>query len=693
MPSSLARSRSNVPMKPWFTTSAAAAAGESHHNLTLPSVGAAWGPLVCPQDGAWVHYAVRVSRFSAGGALSVSLRLRPGANLTLNTTGTAGTSVVAGDGGSNSVMDQPGSRVALFVRRGGVPSRMRFTARAVIEVGTTMGRLRQLDASEAAARAAANATGKGGRRGRDSKAAATNGTSSSSSSGNSTAAALARVIVAEVPVNVLSRAGIGRFFVTAEKEDSLSPRQLRLRWLLAYPQEGRWYVGVLLLPPPPNFNASVAVGVNATTGAGRGTNASALVWPAGLDPMGTEGGCAPSEQLRSGELLSLLSPAATAPAGSVATGDSDVASSGGWSTLLEMQVYAGGCVLGQNDLPCSGNGTCREKQTVSGQDLYSMCVCYDGYGGSDCSIKFLDEKEIKTHGFALTLSNAAAVLPSLWSLWHKLYLEAAVYLLAGFFSAVYHVCDAGMACAMPYYTMQFADFVLAYFCVLVTLVHICYWDGQPKLILLVTGLMSICLSIYRQPTSHRVEQPVTHRACSTRGRMRAIRMRGVLMLAVLAVITLSWPLLCRWVCCPPKEDPVAQEERATLREGEGDAEGGCCGGSGLAPRAWCRSRGCPLVLGIALGTIAILAQALEMPSNYWLLHSLWHVSIFLAAFFFLWALSPTTTVAKWSAVYENVGAERDEDEEEEAGVRATQRPPATKRFTPLNVHMQSEGRR
>ncbi|KAK4411420.1 hypothetical protein Sango_0215000 [Sesamum angolense] len=121
---------------------------------------------------------------------------------------------------------------------------------------------------------------------------------------------------------------------------------------------------------------------------------------------------------------------------------------------------------------CSSHGTCQSVLDTSGLTLYSYCACDRDHGGIDCSVELVSPHGHVRQSIFLVASNAAAVLPAFWSLRNKAFAEWVLFMSSGTASALYHACDVGTWCIMPFRVLQFLDFWLSFMAVVSTFVYL-----------------------------------------------------------------------------------------------------------------------------------------------------------------------------------------------------------------------------
>eukprot|EP00741_Cyanophora_paradoxa_P009769 tig00000147_g9465.t1 len=141
----------------------------------------------------------------------------------------------------------------------------------------------------------------------------------------------------------------------------------------------------------------------------------------------------------------------------VAANASGAAPNATWS--LEARLARGGCPRA-----CGGRGACEARPGASRGLLWEACACPRPWAGPDCSRAARSPALHALQALLLTATNAAIVPAVLAARRASLPLEAAVFGATGAASAVYHLCDADLAClGLPYGPLQLADFLLSTF--------------------------------------------------------------------------------------------------------------------------------------------------------------------------------------------------------------------------------------
>ncbi|KAL6981986.1 hypothetical protein U1Q18_023604 [Sarracenia purpurea var. burkii] len=144
---------------------------------------------------------------------------------------------------------------------------------------------------------------------------------------------------------------------------------------------------------------------------------------------------------------------------------------------------------------CSSHGLCHSVVDASGLTLYSYCYCDRNHGGFDCSVEIVSHRGHIWQSICLIASNAAAVLPAYWSLHQKAFAEWVLFMSSGISSGLYHACDVGTWCPLPFHVLQFMDFWLSFMAVVSTFIYLADIDEVSKrtihtIVAIITALMA-----------------------------------------------------------------------------------------------------------------------------------------------------------------------------------------------------------
>ncbi|PPD94303.1 hypothetical protein GOBAR_DD08675 [Gossypium barbadense] len=240
---------------------------------------------------------------------------------------------------------------------------------------------------------------------------------------------------------------------------------------------------------------------------------------------------------------------------------------------------------------CSYHGDCKSALDASGLTSYSFCACDRTHGGFDCSIEIVSRQGHIWQSIALIASNAAAVLPAFWALRQKAFAEWVIYTSSGISSGLYHACDVGTWCALSFGVLQFFDFWLSFLAVVSTFVYLTtigevYKRAIHTVVAILTSLMAIT---------------------------KATRPSNVIL--VMAIGALA--LLVGWL--------IEFSTKRRIREWV----------NSLVKTIMKRFRWGFLLAGFMALAMAAISRDLENSQNYWIWHSVWHVTIYTSSFFFL----------------------------------------------------------
>ncbi|XP_020581043.1 uncharacterized protein LOC110025101 [Phalaenopsis equestris] len=262
---------------------------------------------------------------------------------------------------------------------------------------------------------------------------------------------------------------------------------------------------------------------------------------------------------------------------------------------------------------CSSSGQCHYSVEESGLTFFSYCACDRNHGGYDCSKEVVSLRGHIWHSIFLVTSNGAAILPAYWSLRRKAFAEWVLFTSSGISSGLYHACDVGSWCALSFHALQFMDFWLSFMAVVSTFVYMATIDEASKraihtAVAIVTALLAVT---------------------------GATRSENVVI--VIAIGTLG--LLVGWFL----EFSSANRSLWPPRFGFSMLD------RWQSIKRWCwnlintllkRFRWPFIFLGFIGLALAGTSWTLETNRNYWFWHSLWHISIYTASFFFLCSTRP-----------------------------------------------------
>ncbi|KAL1157439.1 hypothetical protein V6Z11_A08G155100 [Gossypium hirsutum] len=257
---------------------------------------------------------------------------------------------------------------------------------------------------------------------------------------------------------------------------------------------------------------------------------------------------------------------------------------------------------------CSYHGDCKSALDASGLTSYSFCACDRTHGGFDCSIEIVSHQGHIWQSIALIASNAAAVLPAFWALRQKAFAEWVIYTSSGISSGLYHACDVGTWCALSFGVLQFFDFWLSFLAVVSTFVYLTtigevYKRAIHTVVAILTALMAIT---------------------------KATRPSNVILVMAIGALALlvGWLIefSTKYRSLSFSMDLCLNSlERRRIREWV----------NSLVKTIMKRFRWGFLLAGFIALAMAAISRDLENSQNYWIWHSVWHVTIYTSSFFFL----------------------------------------------------------
>ncbi|XP_038709119.1 uncharacterized protein LOC120003999 [Tripterygium wilfordii] len=258
---------------------------------------------------------------------------------------------------------------------------------------------------------------------------------------------------------------------------------------------------------------------------------------------------------------------------------------------------------------CSSHGQCRLAYEASGLTSYSYCACDRNHGGFDCSVEIVSHKGHLWQSISLIASNAAAVLPAFWALRQKAFAEWVLFTSSGISSGLYHACDVGTWCALPFSVLQFMDFWLSFMAVVSTFIYLTTIDEAMKrtmhtVVAILTALMAIT---------------------------KATRSSNIILVIAIGALGLLIGLLM---------------ELSTKYRSFSTSVGFCLNilDRWQTIKRWLhnllktllrRFRWGFIIAGFTTLAMAAISWTLESSESYWIWHSLWHVTIYTSSFFFL----------------------------------------------------------
>ncbi|CAN6461605.1 unnamed protein product [Victoria cruziana] len=279
---------------------------------------------------------------------------------------------------------------------------------------------------------------------------------------------------------------------------------------------------------------------------------------------------------------------------------------------ITMSVTLEGCPNG-----CYNHGTCHSALDESGLSIYSYCACDRNHGGFDCSFELISPREHIWQSICLIVSNGAALLPAFWSIHQKAIAEWILFTSSGISSALYHSCDVGTWCSLPYHVLQFLDFWLSFMAVVSTFIFMAAIDDVSK------RAMQMGVSILTA-------------LLAENGPTRTVNVVIVLAIGILGLL-IGWMIEISPRCAALR---FSRLFHLNLLVRWGNLKQWLFSMIGTLRR---RFRWRFLFPGFLLLSMAALCWNLETSQSYWIFHSLWHISIYGSSFFFLCSTVNNTT--------------------------------------------------
>ncbi|KAL0284511.1 UNVERIFIED_CONTAM: hypothetical protein Scaly_2846600 [Sesamum calycinum] len=265
---------------------------------------------------------------------------------------------------------------------------------------------------------------------------------------------------------------------------------------------------------------------------------------------------------------------------------------------------------------CSSHGTCQSVLDTSGLTLYSYCACDRDHGGIDCSVELVSPHGHVRQSIFLIASNAAAVLPAFWSLRNKLKLSSSLgicrmvlFMSSGTASALYHACDVGTWCIMPFHVLQFLDFWLSFMAVVSTFVYLSSVSEASKRTIHTIVAILTAIMAENDPT-------------------RARNIAFVIGLGALGLLV-GWLLE---FLSHARSFSFSTELHLNLLNRWESVKGWT---RNIIKTTIKRFHWGFLPAGLITLAMAAISWALESTETYWIWHSLWHIFIYTSSFFFL----------------------------------------------------------
>ncbi len=234
---------------------------------------------------------------------------------------------------------------------------------------------------------------------------------------------------------------------------------------------------------------------------------------------------------------------------------------------------------------CGEHGTC---YIINSQlNLVSGCKCTGGYQGYGCTdgTEATSSATFLASVLFLTMSNLVFVLPIALALYRRWYIEALIYFNNMFFSTFYHACDQEYYsfCIFNYDGLQLADFIGSYASFVITVLSMSMIVRPWKVFSFFAGFLCVLsINLYDRFNSTAF----------------------IIFLCVAICITVS-----TWVKVCYSKKKMYPSKRTLLLF---------------------------YLPGFVLASTGIIIFSfLQTKSNYWVLHSIWHMCMAFSILFFL----------------------------------------------------------
>ncbi|CAN4111562.1 unnamed protein product [Withania somnifera] len=258
---------------------------------------------------------------------------------------------------------------------------------------------------------------------------------------------------------------------------------------------------------------------------------------------------------------------------------------------------------------CSSHGACKSVLDTSGLTFYSFCDCDRRNGGFDCSVELVSSSGHMWQSISLIASNAAALLPAYWAVRHKAFAEWVLYTSSGISSGLYHACDVGTWCPLTFHVLQFMDFWLSFMAVVSTFVYLSAINEVSKRTIHTVVAILTALMAESGPT----------------------RSSNIILVVAIGTLCLLIGFLIeffthhRWI-------PFSTELCLNILNRWETVKAWI---HNLVRSLLKRFRWGFLLAGFTALAMAAVSWKLETSQNYWIWHSVWHVSIYTSSFLFL----------------------------------------------------------
>ncbi|XP_060674516.1 uncharacterized protein LOC107429859 [Ziziphus jujuba] len=257
---------------------------------------------------------------------------------------------------------------------------------------------------------------------------------------------------------------------------------------------------------------------------------------------------------------------------------------------------------------CSNQGTYQACYDGSRTIYYHYCSCDRNHGGFDCSVDLFSRAGRIWHRTCIIGSNVAAILPAFKALQQKAFADFLIFISSGISSALYHTCDVGYRCILQFHILQFMDFWLSFLAVMSTFVYLCNVSEAAK------------------RTMHTIAS-ISSALLALTGATRSSNIPIVLSMGAAG-------LLIGWLTELCRVNKLSSSDKGTMLSFPKRRQNVKVGFVNIGKTLYRYFCWVYVVLGFVAFSIAAISRENENSQNYWILHSLWHVSIYTSAFFF-----------------------------------------------------------
>ncbi|KAH7513902.1 hypothetical protein FEM48_Zijuj11G0032000 [Ziziphus jujuba var. spinosa] len=277
---------------------------------------------------------------------------------------------------------------------------------------------------------------------------------------------------------------------------------------------------------------------------------------------------------------------------------------------------------------CSNQGTYQACYDGSRTIYYHYCSCDRNHGGFDCSVDLFSRAGRIWHRTCIIGSNVAAILPAFKALQQKVSSNKSAYIdillpstttcntFVKYFemnSTIFLVFDitsprTARFLPFPSQIQNFMDFWLSFLAVMSTFVYLCNVSEAAK------------------RTMHTIAS-ISSALLALTGATRSSNIPIVLSMGAAG-------LLIGWLTELCRVNKLSSSDKGTMLSFPKRRQNVKVGFVNIGKTLYRYFCWVYVVLGFVAFSIAAISRENENSQNYWILHSLWHVSIYTSAFFF-----------------------------------------------------------